>query len=819
MKSIQKCGYAMLALWFGLQSTVLVAQDQFARGADIGWLTEMEGAGQRFLNDNGQEQDLLEILQDHCINAIRLRVWVNPSDGWCGKDDVIAKAKRGDAKGFRLMIDFHYSDSWADPGKQTKPIAWKSYSVAQLSQAIYDHTHEMLNSLKQEGITPQWVQIGNETNNGMLWDDGKASVDMANYAMFVSSGNNAAKAVFPHIITIVHVANGFDSALFRWNIGGLVSNGALFDAVGMSLYPEPENWQTLASECYANMQDIVANYNKKIVVTEIGMTWSAPSESKSLIEDMIENVQSLPNQQGIGVFWWEPQCNNDWKGYSKGTWGNDMKPTVALDGFMANCSPQYDCNREIDGHAELDNCGRCTKGKTEKYPCTHPDEGYYTMVAVHSSLCLSSEGDLTQQGCDADDPTKIWKLEKSGDFYRLYSIAEKQYVRYSIAENGADVGFGTGSNELFFFEQHDDGSIIITPVQNEYVVFDVFNASAKPGGIISFWDRNGGEWQRFVLNEVEERFDCQGVWNGTAYFDYCGQCVGGTTGAQACSVAIVEAEDQSCLFDGVVENSNDGFCGSGYIKGNNAPKALLTFKLYAARMSEVLWGARFANGGEDDRPCKIFVNGKEAVSSFSMPVGAWNQYSLASTQLILFPGINTVVLEALSPYGFANFDQFFIQGDAEFADCGVESQMVPLNEGWNLFSTNIHPIDSSISILFNSVNLSEIKNFDSYWQTGQPEYLNTLQAITAGEGYLVKMRCDSSLIFIGKPVDTLSVYGTDVVPGWRLIGVPFQIARPFSTVFDSDDCLMIKDFDGFWMPGGNANSIDSLVPGKSYFVK
>src|SRR5262245_11041057 len=146
----------------------------FAKGADVSWMTQMEASGYRWLNDNGTQQDLLQILKDHSINTIRLRVWVNPSGGWNGANDVLAKALRARNAGMRIMIDFHYSDSWADPGQQTKPAAWRTHTFDQLMADVYQHTFNVMNLLATNGIFPEFVQVGNETNNGMLWEDGRA---------------------------------------------------------------------------------------------------------------------------------------------------------------------------------------------------------------------------------------------------------------------------------------------------------------------------------------------------------------------------------------------------------------------------------------------------------------------------------------------------------------------------------------------------------------------------------------------------------------------------------------------------------------------
>jgi len=324
------------------------AQD-FARGADVSWLSEMEQSKRIWKDSVGVQRDLLDILDDYCINAIRLRVWVNPNNGWSSKQDMISLAKRAKAKGYRLMIDFHYSDSWADPGQQTKPIAWLNFSVPQLEQAIYDHTFDVLSALKMEGVYPEWVQVGNETNDGMLWPEGRASLNnnanMVNYAKFVDKGYSAVKNVFPLAKVVVHVANGYDNVLFKWNIGGLIANKARFDVIGMSMYPElVSDWQNYASQSLLNMQDMVSRFGKEIIVSEIGLASNSPVEGRKFVEKTIQNVQSLGGKKGIGVFWWEPEAY-DWKGYGKVAWNsnvgaNPFQATEAMKGFKRDCSDE-----------------------------------------------------------------------------------------------------------------------------------------------------------------------------------------------------------------------------------------------------------------------------------------------------------------------------------------------------------------------------------------------------------------------------------------------------------------------------------------------
>ncbi len=314
---------------------LVVVTSGFTKGADVGWVTEMEASGKKFYNAAGTEMECMALMKSLGMNSIRLRVWVNPSPSWNNATDVVAKAVRAKNLGMRVMIDFHYSDSWADPGKQTKPAAWAAMNFADMKNALSAHTTDVLNQLKTAGVTPEWVQVGNETNNGMLWPEGRASTSMSNYAQLVNAGYDAVKAVFASAKVIVHVSNGWDNSLFRWNIGGLINNGAKFDVIGMSLYPSyvAASWATANQQCLANMNDMVARYNKEVMVVEVGMPWDNAAECKLFITDLIAKTKSVTGNKGTGVLYWEPQCYGGWKGYTLGAFDNSGKPTVAMDAF------------------------------------------------------------------------------------------------------------------------------------------------------------------------------------------------------------------------------------------------------------------------------------------------------------------------------------------------------------------------------------------------------------------------------------------------------------------------------------------------------
>lgn len=314
-------------------STSATINAAFAKGADISWLTEMESKGYKFYNRNNVQEDCYRVMKDEGINSIRLRAWVNPAEGWCNTADVVAKAKRAKAVGMRIMIDFHYSDWWADPGKQNKPAAWSALSFTALKDSLSAYTKHVMDTLKANNIYPEWVQVGNETNGGMLWNEGRASTSMANFASLVTAGYDAVKSVFDTAKVIVHISNGFDNNLFRYIFDGLESNNAKWDVIGMSLYPSATNWQTLNIQCLANMNDMVARYQKPVMICEVGMPWTDSVACKSFLSDIILKSRSVSNNNGLGVFYWEPESYNNWQGYSLGAFDNNGKPTIALDAF------------------------------------------------------------------------------------------------------------------------------------------------------------------------------------------------------------------------------------------------------------------------------------------------------------------------------------------------------------------------------------------------------------------------------------------------------------------------------------------------------
>ncbi len=311
----------------------------FAKGADISWITDMESKGIKFYNSSGEQRECTTLMKELGMNSIRLRVWVDPTtDGWCGKSDVLEKARRANNLGMRIMIDFHYSNYWADPSKQNKPAAWAQLSFNDLVKAVTDHTTDILNALKAANITPEWIQIGNETTDGMLWDDGKASLHMAQYAKLHQAGYNAAKNIFPKSQVIVHIDNGWKYSTLEWILDGLRSNGGRWDIIGVSLYPagwdkDFDKWEEKTAQCLTNIPLLVSRYNTNVMICEVGMNWNYASACKAFLTELITKGRALPDNQCLGVFYWEPESNSSWNNYQLGAFDATYKPTIAMEAF------------------------------------------------------------------------------------------------------------------------------------------------------------------------------------------------------------------------------------------------------------------------------------------------------------------------------------------------------------------------------------------------------------------------------------------------------------------------------------------------------
>ena len=323
----------LLTLACGHASAQTPASD-YAYGADVGWVTQEEAEGIVFRDQDGKAADPFALLKNTGINAIRLRVWVDPKDGWNGKADLLAKAKRAAAQGQKLMLDFHYSDDWADPNKQIKPKAWAKHDVAQLTNDVAVHTADVLTYLKDNGVDVAWVQVGNEIRNGLLWPDGDAR-HFANMAAFTNAGYDAVKSVYPDAKVIIHIDNGWNDAGCRYFFDNFIANGGKMDIIGLSYYPywsDAKDWHVTNPMIGQAMTDMVARYNKPVMIVETGYQYDDPVNAKAMLSDVIARNQAL-GAMGQGVFYWEPDGAQGWSHYPLSALDKDGKFTAAMDAF------------------------------------------------------------------------------------------------------------------------------------------------------------------------------------------------------------------------------------------------------------------------------------------------------------------------------------------------------------------------------------------------------------------------------------------------------------------------------------------------------
>lgn len=293
----------------------------YAYGADCSWITEQEADGVLFYDSLGQAADGMRVMRDAGMNSVRLRVWVNHTTGWCNKEDVIIKAKRAAALKLRVMIDFHYSDFFADPSRQDIPVDWVDYDLAQMQQAVADHTTDVLSVLKAEGITPEWIQVGNETRNGMLWpmgqlwnNNGDLPNGWKNYSQLTNAGYDACKTIFPNALVIVHIDNAYENN--NWFFRKLKQHGGKFDMIGLSHYPmmkewSGKDWDEMNQLAVENIQLLYNEFECPIMVVEIGTKSVSEINAAEVIADFRQRVGELDYMKGI--FYWEPQVYNNWR--------------------------------------------------------------------------------------------------------------------------------------------------------------------------------------------------------------------------------------------------------------------------------------------------------------------------------------------------------------------------------------------------------------------------------------------------------------------------------------------------------------------------
>jgi arabinogalactan endo-1,4-beta-galactosidase len=355
---------------------------------DLSTLLELERCGAKYY-DHGKETDILTIMKDYDVDTIRLRLWNDPKSETgepygAGNNDLaetIAIGKRVTDAGFGVLLNFHYSDFWADPGKQIKPKAWASYGVEELEKAVYDFTVDSLKKMLDAGVNVTMIQVGNELSNGLLWPEGKVP-NYDNIAKFVNAGIRACRSVKKEIPLMIHLDNGGKNELYREWFDNFTARGEDFDYIGLSYYPF---WHGSLQMLEDNMNDIAVRYGKDLIIAEVsmGFTMEDYKEREQLsdeerkgyatrpelvekieypmtvqgqydfMQDLLNRLSKVPDGHGAGFFWWEPAwipvpgsgwatpaslkymgdkgpCGNEWANQALFDYDGNALPTLEL---------------------------------------------------------------------------------------------------------------------------------------------------------------------------------------------------------------------------------------------------------------------------------------------------------------------------------------------------------------------------------------------------------------------------------------------------------------------------------------------------------
>lgn len=299
----------------------------FVVGADLSSLPQVEAGGGTF-RAGGDSADVLVLLRDAGVTAVRLRVWHTPPDGACDVAATVAMARRARALGLAVMLDPHYADTWADPGKQPCPAAWRGLPLPVLADSVRAWTRDLVAACVAAGAAPEWIQLGNEVDRGLLWDAGRLGAGDAGWDAFATllrAAGDGARAAAPQVRRVVHFSAGADAGRNGWFFGRLVAHGVPFEVAGVSYYP----WWHGSIEGLARSLDALATrLGRDVMVVETAYPWTlrafdathnvvgeprhvskwpaTPRGQRDFARAVRGAVRGVPGGRGAGVWWWEP---------------------------------------------------------------------------------------------------------------------------------------------------------------------------------------------------------------------------------------------------------------------------------------------------------------------------------------------------------------------------------------------------------------------------------------------------------------------------------------------------------------------------------
>ena len=313
-------------------------ETNFWLGADISCTPEQEARGTVNYTREGEPMENTALLKYFGLNAVRLKVWVNSENGFNTPLNVLEMAQRANNYGMEIMIDFHYSDTWADPGHNNSPKEWENLEIIDVAGKLAEHTRSALQLLRDNGINVKWVQVGNETTNGMVWPVGRIPDHMENYVTLSNAGYEAVKEVYPEAIVITHLDDGYNRFLYEYVFNAMERLGGKFDAIGMSVYPYWSKRDQTTPEAVTDIIDNINFLSEKfdcpVYIVETGVEVTRPEEGYDFLSRLIKAAKTETAGNCPGVFYWEPMAEHTPQGggYSLGAYEN-FHPTKIMDAF------------------------------------------------------------------------------------------------------------------------------------------------------------------------------------------------------------------------------------------------------------------------------------------------------------------------------------------------------------------------------------------------------------------------------------------------------------------------------------------------------
>ncbi len=542
------------------------------RGVDISSVLAIEEAGVVFYNEYGNRQDIFRTLSEYGVNYIRVRVWNAPCDsagnsyggGNCDVETAAEIGRRAAQYGMKLLVDFHYSDFWSDPGKQTVPKAWQSYTHEQKQQAIYQFTADSLRKISDAGADIGMVQVGNETNCFFCGE-----TDMYKICELFASGCRAVREFDRDVLIALHFANPA-SGYYDWYAQVLNECNVDYDVFATSYYPY---WHGTTENLTNVLRTIGNTYNKYVMVAETAYPYTsedgdtfgnAVSESSTdaefrydisvdgqaqCLSDVFQAVANV-GQKGIGAFYWEPA----WLGVPDLSWEEQHALWEQYgSGWATAYAGEFDESATAAGGSSYDNQalfdfdGRPLDSLSvfrQVYPqneVSHDPigaqlpEGSYRIRNVNSGLYLTvADGEeaagsnVVQYEADGAAPYNTWHLRSSGDgYYRMYSDLGdgNTYLLdldYGKADNQTNIGIYTNTDSAaqeFMLIENDDGSYyIVTKVTGGKSAIELVNAETQNGANVQQFEINGHDCQKWILEPVEDYY-CTGDLDGNDRID------------------------------------------------------------------------------------------------------------------------------------------------------------------------------------------------------------------------------------------------------------------------------------------------------------